>query len=127
METGTIVEHKTTGRQGVVVNDNFAACTPEETPVVFWGTTYFEGTPTSELDPLGEYQATPNLHKCGAGRKAECCIFLTMGPNGVCCERFSSMRDTLIFKVMSAERNPPEPFPDCMIFPTTPNTQEDAG
>ena len=115
MKQGALVRHKPTGKEGVVVDDTWSCCSPDETPVVFWGVTSFLGTPTDELEEIGEYDATPDMHKCGAGRGADCCIFLTMGPGGPCCERFSSMRNTLIFKKMSAKRDPPEPFPECMI------------
>lgn len=120
MEQGTLVRHNLTGKEGVVVSDPFGCCTSDETPVVFWGVTSFFGTQTDELEEIGKYEATPDMHKCGAGRGADCCIFLTMGPNGPCCERFGSMRCTLIFRTMAAKRDPATPFPECMIFESAP-------
>lgn len=121
MKQGTLVRHKHTGKEGVVVDDPFCVCTPDETPVVYWGEEGFLGTQTDELQEIGQYKATPDLHKCGSGRGDNCCIFLAMGPDGLSCERFSDMRYTLIFKRMNAKRNPREPFPDCMIFETKKN------
>ena len=119
------MRYKPTGKEGVVISNSFGCCSSDETAVVFWGETFFLGMLTDRLEAIGEYEATPDLHKCGAGRGADCCIFLTVGPDGPCCERFSTMRDTLIFKTMTAEREPPEPFPECMIFEGAPATVEE--
>lgn len=61
---------------------------------------------------------TPDFKKCGGGKGADCCIFLTVGEDGFCCERFSSLRGLLISKIptMTAKRNPPVEisYPECM-------------
>ena len=114
MKQGTIVEHTESGRRGVVVNDAFGVCSPEEIGVVYYGTTYSDGTQQELLRQVGTYEAVPDLKACGAGKGDDCCIFLTVGPEGPCCERFSSLRNSLIFKTMRAKREPPEPYPDCM-------------
>jgi len=112
MKIGTIVEYN--GRRGVVVNDFMSCCTTDETPVVFYGDDGFNGTPTAELKIIGPENPIPDLAKCGAGQEAKCCIFLTMGPKGTCCERHSDLRYSLIFKQdMSAKRQPVKPFPEC--------------
>jgi len=122
MEQGTLVRHKLTSKEGVVISDPWGCCcSPDDTMVVYWGTTYGLRTQTDELEEIGEYDATPDLHKCGAGRGADCCIFLVVGPGGPSCERFGSMRYTLLFKTMSAKRHPSEPFPECMIFEGSPS------
>lgn len=117
MEIQTRVRRKSDGQLGVVVNDNFDCCLPTEVPVVYDGSTAFLGTDRANLEDLGPENANADLHRCGAGKGAECCRFLTVGAEGACCERFSPFRDSLIFKDMNAQRNPSEPYPKCMIFP----------
>ena len=114
MELGNIVEIIGSDKRGVVINDSFGCCGSDETMVVYYGTNTGMGTGTDDLKVTGQYKAVPEPKKCGAGKKADCCIFLTVGADGFCCERFSSLRDSLIFKTMSAKRNPTEPYPDCM-------------
>ena len=116
MEAGDLVRKTDTSEEGVVVTDSFGCCSSDEVPVVFFGTSHFEGTLAEKLEVIGRYEAQPDPVKCGAGRGADCCIFLTTSPNGFECQRFSHMRNILIFKKMSAERNPTEPFPECMKF-----------
>ena len=111
----TKVRHVPSGRIGVVCPDLVNCCTPEETPVVYEGETGFLGTETVELEILGPENAVPDPQRCGAGQGENCCIFLTCGPNGFCCERFSSLRYDLIFKTMSAKRQPVEMYPGCMF------------
>lgn len=118
MKTQTRVRRKSDGRLGVVVNDNFDCCLITEVPVVYDGSTSFLGTDHTDLEDLGPENAIADLLRCGAGKGTECCIFLTVGVEGACCKRFSSLRDTLIVKDMNAQRNPPEPYPECMIFPS---------
>ena len=120
MKLGTIVENKLTAQQGVVVRDTWNCCLPTEVPVVYFGTNTFLGTEINDLEEVGVYDVKPDLHKCGAGKDDDCCIFLTAGPKGPCCERFSSLRDTLIMKKMNAKRNPIEAYPECMNQGTTP-------
>lgn len=114
MKTGTIVKNTETGQLGIVVQDSFGCCTPNELAVVYEGTTSFLGTDTGVLKEIGTYDATPDYERCGAGKGAACCIFLAVGVGGFCCERFSGLRDDLIFRDMKAKRNPPEPYPECM-------------
>lgn len=119
MKAGTKVKNKTIGDVGYVVNDFvgiMSVCFDGEALVVYEGTTYGTATKEEDLEIIGTYEATPNYLKCGAGMGAECCIFLTLGTGGFQCERFSDMRDTLLFRTMNSKRNPPEPFPDCMKF-----------
>lgn len=111
----TIVKHTPTHRIGVVCPDMMGCCSDDETPVVYSGVTHFEDTATSELEIIGPENAIADPKKCGAGKGAACCIFLTCGPEGFCCERFSSLRHTLMFKDMSAKRNPAEMFPRCQL------------
>lgn len=117
----TIVEHK--GIKGVVVSDQFGCCTSDETMVVFEGTTHGQGTLTTELKILGKENAIAKPDLCGAGKGDDCCIFLTCGANGFECERFGSLRISLIMKNMVAKRNPSEMFPACQA-PLTPIATE---
>lgn len=107
------------GRRGVTVPDMpgmMSCCSPEETPVVWSGEKSFFGMLTSRLSIVGPEDAKADLKKCGAGQGTECCIFLTMGSKGPCCERHSDMRTSLIFKTMNAKREPIETYPDCQKF-----------
>lgn len=109
------------GRRGVTAPDFMSCCLPIETPVIWSGESAFEGTDTDTLTVIGPEDAKADFHKCGAGREAQCCKFLTGGPLGACCERFSGLRYTLIFKSgMSAQREPIEPYPACQKFPSKP-------
>ena len=62
----------------------------------------------------------PDMHKCGAGRGADCCIFLTCGPYGFICERNGPTDDYLRKRAqsggMNAQRAPEEAYPECMRF-----------
>jgi len=116
MKTGTRVVNLETGIQGHVINDSFRCCSPEEILVVYDKTTFGSGTDNKILSILPEVIQTPDPQKCGSGRGADCCIFLTMGLGGFSCERFTGLRDTLIFKTMNAKRDPGEPYPECMKY-----------
>ena len=74
--------------------------------------------PATALGPEAPL-AVPDPHKCGIGRKADCCIFLTASAKGFECERYGPLHGTLLKRrpVMSAQRAPEEPWPECMIFP----------
>lgn len=100
------------GMKGVTVDDMAGCCSPEQTPVVYDGETSFEGVLTEELHIIGPENPVADLVKCGAG-SSKCCIFLTAGPQGMCCERHSDLRYTLIFKTMAAKRHPKKLFPAC--------------
>jgi len=110
-----IVEYD--GRRGVTCPDFMNCCDPDETPVVFDGESSFRGVLTASLTQIGPEQAVPDLKRCGAGRSADCCIFLTIGPRGAECARFSSLRYTLIFKkdTMTAKREPTTLYPGCLL------------
>ncbi len=104
------------GEMGVTCPDFMSSCTKDEVPVVYDGTTASLGTLESDLEIIGPENAIADFIKCGAGKGNDCCIFLTAGPEGASCERYSSLRHTLIFKEMNSKRNPSEPYPNCMIF-----------
>ena len=62
-------------------------------------------------------KVVPDPRKCGAGRKAECCIFLVCGANGFECGRESaSLKHHLVANRlnMTAQRTPDEAYPQCM-------------
>jgi len=114
MKTGTRVLNTESGKIGHVINDSFRCCGDNETLIVYEGTSCGFGTDQSLLEETEQIEHIPDLEKCGAGRGGECCIFLTVSGDGPCCERFTSLRDNLIFKTMTAKRDPPEPYPLCM-------------
>lgn len=113
MDARTKVINKETGQRGVVVSDPWGCCLHNEVPVVWEGDTGFLGTFEDSLTIIGPENAKPVAKKCGAG-SSECCIFLTCGAGGFCCERFGSLRYALIGKEMNAKRHPTEMWPDCM-------------
>jgi hypothetical protein len=113
MMPGTIVRDSE-GRIGVVESDQFGCCDEGETMVVFDGTDCGSGTQTADLTVVGEYSATPDAAKCGAGHGEKCCIYLVCGAQGFECARFSSLRMSLIFKTMNAKRRANRLFPACM-------------
>jgi hypothetical protein len=116
MIVGTKVQNIKTGEYGHIIQDTFQCCTGNEDLVVYDGTDFGSGTDRSLLVEVSEKKPIPDPIKCGAGRGSDCCIFLSFGSNGFECERFSSLRDNLIFKTMVAKRHPKEPYPVCMIF-----------
>ena len=115
IELKTVVENAQ-GRRGVVVSDLLGCCSDDETPVVYDKESGFMGTMTSDLRIIGPENAVPEPKRCGMGKGHECCIFLVVGANGFECERFGSLRYTLIFRKddMNAQREPTELFPGCM-------------
>ena len=85
----------------------------------------FVEIPTNALKDEGEMpKAVPDPASCGAGRGAECCIFLALGGgregkfSRFTCERYGSLHGFLLGRVpkMNAKRIPKEPWPDCMKF-----------
>ncbi len=111
----TRVKRLSDGKMGTVCPDCMNCCLDDEVPVVYDGTTGFLGTARGGLESLGPENAVPEPDKCGMGQGGDCCIFLTAGPAGFCCERFSSLRWSLVFKNgMTAQRHPAAPYPDCM-------------
>lgn len=111
IKPGMIVERE--GQRGVTVTDLMSCCHEEETPVVWYGAKGFKGTWTDELTVIGPENAVAEPTKCGAGKEAACCIFITAGVKGFVCERHTDMRHSLIFRSMSAKRHPVKPFPEC--------------
>ncbi len=105
------------GQLGVVCPDFMNCCEPGEIPVVYDGASGFMGTDEALLEVVGPENAIADPKKCGAGREADCCIFLVVGPKGFECERFGSLRFTLIFKkdTMHAKREPTALFPRCYL------------
>jgi hypothetical protein len=111
------VQNTQTGQYGHVVDDIMGCCSEDEVPVVYDEATAFEGTDKTLLVSVPEIEPEPDLIRCGAGQGEECCIFLTVGGEGPCCERFTRLRNALLSRNMNAKRNPPEPWPECMKFP----------
>ena len=108
--------NKETGEMGFVIMDSFGCCCLMEDLVVYDGTNTGFGTDHRLLEVVEFEKPIPDPVKCGAGKGAECCIFVTAGTTGFECERFTGLRDTLIFRTMTAKRNPEEPYPLCMKF-----------
>ncbi len=110
---GTKIRNKKNNKIGVVVSDIMSCCDETEVPIEYEGTSTFQGTDISIIEDLGLVNPQPNFSACGAGKMENCCIFLTVGPQGISCERFSSLRNSLMFKTMSAKRQPTEAYPNC--------------
>lgn len=115
IEPGQIVDFK--GKRGVTVPDFMNCCGDWETPVVFYGDTGFEGIDTVLLSIIGPENPVADPHRCGAGKSANCCIFLILGPDGFRCGRHTAQRYDLQFqkRTMMAQREPTEPFPECQL------------
>ncbi len=113
-----VVRHKDTGKIGTTCPDldgMLACCLETETPVVWEHCFAFQGTPTEKLDVLREEKATPDPDRCGAGRLADCCKFLVADGNGFHCERHGNLRHTIIFRQMTAKREPTALYPQCFL------------
>jgi len=113
-----VVKNVRTNEIGVTCDDlpGMLSCNgPEEVSVVYDGSTCTCGTDWRDLTILGNEEAKADLKKCGAGRGAEACIFLTVGPGGAECKRFGSLRWDLIFRTMNAKRNPEKLYPACQF------------
>lgn len=120
LQPGLIVEvaHRPgANRRGVTVPDFMACCAEWETPVIFDGEGTFNGTPTDQLTVIGPENPVAEPKSCGAGRGAECCIFLAADARGFQCERHTYQRYTLIFAKdrMKAQREPVEAYPACKL------------
>lgn len=123
IKPGMVVETDA-GASGVTVPDFMGCCAEWETPVVFEGRSLFEGVRTDTLKIIGPENPKPAPHKCGAGRGADCCIFLTCGAQGFECERHSYGRYQLIFRKdqMTSKRLPTEAYPQCQKFSASSDT-----
>jgi hypothetical protein len=116
------VQHKETQRWGVTVPDmQGMLCDLPGTVVVAWDG---EEGANGDVDPRelvdhGPEKALPDIKRCGAGRGAECCAFLTLTGAREECQRHTSLRWAILFRVkdMNAKRTPTEPYPACMKFP----------
>jgi len=55
---------------------------------------------------------------CGAGKGADCCLYISAGKDGILCERGTAFGDVLKWRrhQMVAQRDPTEPRPECQIF-----------
>ncbi len=117
IQTGTVVRNHESGVKGVVIDDPFEVCGPNEVPVVYEGTTLYGGTDVEKLELIGPENAQADFVKCGAGRGEEACIFLTIGPEGPECQRFGSLRNALIARKesMTAQREPSQLYPACQL------------
>ena len=109
-------------RLGVTVDD-FAppvdVCLPDETPVVFYGSSQMHGVATRDLVIIGPDPARAGFTACGAGHGALCCKYLIAGPGGPECGRFGALRWAIIFKRdMVAQRDPTAPYPQCQLIPS---------
>lgn len=112
------VKRKSDGREGVIKVDGMGLTTPDEVMVVYHGDLDYTLKLVEDLEDLGSVDIQPDLRKCGAGKGAECCRWLTVGPEGPDCERYSEAREYLRGRNdMVASRLPTEPYPDCQIFP----------
>ena len=114
----TVVRRKDTGETGTICpsfNGVLNCNGPNEVSVVYSGLPVAIGTDRELLEVLGPENAIADLARCGAGRGKDACIFLVAGSDGPSCERFGPMRLDLIFRTMSAERNPEQLFPDCQL------------
>ena len=116
----SVVRNIVTGQVGVVcpeLQPPMGCNEPGQVSVVYEGDNCACETDPEDLTFLRKEEAVADMKKCGAGKGAECCIFLVMGKNGPECQRFGDLRWSLIFKTMdSAERNPVELYPACQKF-----------
>lgn len=113
-----VVRNKEIGSIGVTCRDlpGPLSCNgPDEISVVYDGTTVASGTDFRELEIVGPENAIADLHKCGAGKGEEACIFLVVGSNGAECQRFGDLRWNIIFRTMRAKRHPEKLFPKCQF------------
>ena len=70
---------------------------------------------------IGEEKPVVHLDKCGRGKDA--CIFATVGGEGLRCERYSDLHETLVFRAvgvgggspMRSQRRPTQPWPKCWV------------
>ena len=103
------------GKEGFVIDDSFGCCSFEESLVVYDETNTGLRTNRNLLKEIPFIVPIPDPMKCGVSKGKNCCIFLIVKAlDGFCCERFTSLRDTLIFTPMNAKKNPIEPYPECM-------------
>lgn len=113
-----IVKNKKTGEIGVTCDDlpGFLSCNgPDEISVVYNGTTVASGTDYRVLEIIGPENAIADFGKCGVGNSEGACIFLTVEPDGIKCQRFGDLRWNLFLREMKSKRHPKELFPGCQL------------
>lgn len=115
----TRVRVKSTGEEGVVCPDlqGMLTDTPDGVPVIMDGLGTSQEVSAGDLESLGPEGAVSD-ETCGHGKGAECCIFSTFGgQEGFQCQRYGSLRWSLIFnkKNMTSQREPTEPYPNCKL------------
>jgi hypothetical protein len=113
-----LVKRTSDQKIGVVVSDDYGLCESDQVMVIYDGVSYGEATDLQELEKIGPENAIiADQKKCGAGKGADCCIFLVMGGSGFACERFGSLRSTLTSQKesMRAKREPTAMFPKCQL------------
>lgn len=114
MELGTIVRNRETGEVGVVAQDILSCCGPDQEPVVYDGSDAFLGTNRDELELIGTYdKRIDDPKRCGAGLGEYACIYASFEGGDTVCQRFSPLRNTLIFRTMTASARPAHLKPEC--------------
>lgn len=116
----TVVRHRQNGQVGMVSVDLsgfMSVAQPGQVPVRFEGQEWLEAVDAGQLQVVEQVQVQPDLARCGAGQGAQCCIFLTGGPDGPSCERNGSMHMALQVRRhnMTARRLPTQVWPKCML------------
>ena len=128
MEPRTLVRHtklgqKGDGERGVVAQSPLAIYFPGEVAVL-WEDGFDQEVSSfydpAELTSVGREEPVADLKRCGSGRGAECCIFLTMEGEGPTCQRFLSLHAMLLERAkkgeMGSRRIPKELFPNCQLL-----------
>lgn len=122
----TRLKHRKTGEVGTTCPTHYALLSDGDGPIsiVFDG----EDTGASIADregTVGVYDETdfevlgPEAavvdDACGLGKGALCCVYATMGPNGLSCDRFTELgRGHLMHRNdMGAKRKPTAGYPEC--------------
>jgi len=109
------------GKIGVICADlpGMMNCNePDQVSVVFEDETIVQGRNWETLSIIGKENAEIGMNeveKCGAGTGESCCIFLTFESGEPKCERYGSIRTTLIMTPMRAKRHPTGLYPACQL------------
>ena len=113
----TRVRNRATKAEGTVVPDYplfGGADIEDDVTVIYDGTAIYVEVGQDFLEIIGAEEPRPDPYRCGAGKGAACCVFLTCGAGGFNCERHTGLRWVLISRAMNAKRKPVAPYPDCM-------------
>lgn len=109
----TIVRDNKTGSEGVVVDDVWNITKDNEVLVVYWGVLNTSIILLEDVTIVGRYDVEPDPLRCGHNGDSPC-RFLSQGPTGFTCSRFSSMRQTMMMVEHSTKmRSPTLPYPTC--------------